>query len=78
MTPADPYRRNAAEVAQLFPSSPRFSQILFTTSETNYSSREEDTNVLKKEIFDDIWIIAEKVSIPPLLVSTDLCYFLLV
>ncbi|CAM9109438.1 unnamed protein product, partial [Ectocarpus sp. 8 AP-2014] len=56
-------RRNADEVAQLFPSSPRFSQILFTTPEPNYSSHEEDTNVLKKEIFDEIWSIAEKVAL---------------
>lgn len=62
MAPADLRRRDAFDAEQLFPSSPRFSRLLFTTTEADDDSDEEDTNVLTKSIFDDIWDVAEKVN----------------
>lgn len=54
-------RRDAYNAGQLFPSSPRFSRLLFTTPEAN-DNDEEDTNVLTKAVFDDIWDVAKKVT----------------
>ncbi|CAN0151168.1 unnamed protein product, partial [Scytosiphon promiscuus] len=55
-------RRDAFDVEQLFPSSPRFSQLLFTPLHTGDETDGDPTNVLTEAIFDDIWGVAEKVA----------------
>lgn len=58
-----PRRRNEAVVQELFPTSPRFSRLIFTPLGEDEGSQDTGDNVLTTAVFEDIWGVARQVFI---------------
>lgn len=56
-------RQDEFNVEQLFPSSPRFSQLFFTTLGPDGGSYDGDENALSTAIFDEVWQVAQQVKL---------------